>query len=63
MMDSITHTFPPLLPSPPPNTGLDDQSIPELWYSPEYPYEAMLQAWDTILGDVKHHWNLFAIGK
>jgi len=42
---------------------LDDQSIPELWYSPEYTYEAMLQAWDTILGDVKHHWNLFAIGK
>lgn len=40
---------------------LDDQSIPELWYSPEYPYEAMLQAWDTILGDVKHHWNVFAI--
>lgn len=23
----------------------------------------MLQAWDTILGDVKHHWNVFAIGE
>lgn len=33
------------------------QEIPELWYNDEFPEEKMLEAWDTVLGDTKHHWN------
>ncbi len=36
---------------------LNDQEIPELWYNNEFPEETMLEAWDTVLGDTKHHWN------
>lgn len=36
---------------------LNDQEIPELWYNGEFPEEKMLEAWDTVLGDTKHHWN------
>ena len=36
---------------------LDDQQIPELWYSNDYPYDAMMRGWDTLLGDLKQHWN------
>lgn len=43
------------------NHRLDDQQIPELWYSNEYSYDTMLAAWDTILGATKQHWNVFAI--
>lgn len=36
---------------------LNDEEIPELWYNDEFPEEKMLEAWDTVLGDTKHHWN------
>jgi hypothetical protein len=30
--------------------------------SDEFPEDKMLEAWDTVLGDTKHHWNRTCVG-
>lgn len=36
---------------------LDDQSIPMLWFSADYSVNDVYKGWDTVLGDLKQHWN------
>lgn len=40
---------------------LNDAVIPQLWYSDEYPMDDVLKGWDTVLGDLKKHWNVFGV--
>ena len=40
---------------------LNDQFIPQLWYSDDHPIDDVLSGWDTVLGDLKKHWNVFAV--
>ena len=35
--------------------------IPELWYSNQYPYSRVLQAWSNMIGALQYKWNFFAV--
>ena len=35
--------------------------IPELWYSNQYPYSRVLQAWSNVIGALQYKWNFFAV--
>lgn len=36
---------------------LNDQIIPALWTNEEYSFNDVEKGWDTVLGDLKKHWN------
>lgn len=36
---------------------LNDHMIPQLWFDEQYSMDDVLKGWDTMLGDLKGHWN------